>query len=173
MNNNVKIAKELVKLAKSLIADDLPYTVENWCEQHGGTFNEATKRWDFNGDVEISQYTHLAVKNGHFAIAFGVIKGKFVCFDVPLDDLTGGPTVVEKSFYCNGCHLKSLKGAPEKVGWNFDCNANSLRNLDYAPSFVGNDFWCTDNPLPRDTKKPEGVKGQLVLNNADYKITEQ
>jgi len=83
--------------------------------------------------------------------------------DCEQNQLTSLPDnlVVNGDLYCYHNQLTSL---PENlvVKGNLDCSYNELKSLP-ENLVVKGDLYCRDNPLPKNIKKPKGVKGELIL----------
>ena len=119
-----------------------PYTFKDIFERYPKlTLNKETNRYDYDENIEI---TETFLKDGHFLIPFGVIKGRFICKNnKKLTSLFNGPTQVTGDFDCDFCeNLQSLKGGPIKVGGIYACaSCPSLQSLEGAPRYVPQGFY--------------------------------
>jgi hypothetical protein len=72
-----------------------------------------------------------------------------------------GICIYNGDFYCINNQLTSL---PEKLVVKGDlyCSFNNLNSLPDNLVVKGH-LWCKNNELPKDIKKPKGVKGELIL----------
>ena len=73
-----------------------------------------------------------------------------------------GNLVVNGSLYCSFNELTSL---PENliVNGNLHCFSNKLTSLSENLTVNGH-LYCYNNQLPKDTKKPKGVKGEFICD---------
>ena len=122
-----------------------PYTFKDMFERYPNLrLNKETNRYDYDENIEI---TETFLKDGHFPIPFGVIKGRFICKDnKKLTSLFNGPTQVKGDFDCSFCeNLQSLKGGPKKVGGLYSCaHCPSLQSLEGAPRYVLQGFYINN-----------------------------
>jgi hypothetical protein len=89
-----------------------------------------------------------------------IVKGDLNCFNNQLTSLPDN-LVVKGDLNCFNNQLTSL---PDNLVVKGDlwCNNNQLTSLS-DNLVVNGSLDCRDNPLPKDTKKPKGVKGKLIL----------
>ena len=88
------------------------------------------------------------------------VNGYLDCKDNELTKLPDNLTV-------NGrlsCSYNQLTELPDdlKVKGDLNCSYNQLSFLPDDLKVYG-DLFCYNNPLPKDTKKPKGVKGEMYI----------
>ena len=88
------------------------------------------------------------------------VEGYLYCYDNKLTNLPEN-LVVEGDLNCSFNRLKSLPDNLIVKGY-LDCRYNQLKKLP-ENLVVKGDLYCHDNLLPKDTKKPKGVKGGLLF----------
>ena len=135
----------------------------------------ATKGWRVNpetgkidADVVLGSdvYWDGRRDGGRIPVDFGEVKGDFNytnglkslegsprkvggivwVIENQLEDLVGGPEVVEGSYRCSRNPLRSLKGAPVEVGGDFACMNTMIESLVGGPEIVGGGYYCQGNP---------------------------
>lgn len=151
-------------------------------EKHNLVYNKASKMYDADNDVILTNHDSTYLVNGDFPIKFGKMNESFTCFNVKgltslknspyfvkgdmnicqcedLVSLEGATQDVGDSFYCDKCKsLESLVGAPKKVNGHFNCCACNITTLVGAPEYVGGNFLCSDcNNLESLEGAPEYV----------------
>lgn len=90
------------------------------------------------------------------------VGASYICSSNQLTTLRGAADYVGKDFVCANNKLTSLAYAPARVDGNFICENNLLSDIDPQHlKRVGGNLVCDGNSLPKDMKKPLGVKGKL------------
>lgn len=85
-------------------------------------------------DVYNTETLEPYVKNGRFIVKLPeIIHNDFICRDLGLTSLEGGPKIIKGSFDCSGNELNSLYGGPKKVYGSYYCFSNNLISLIYSP----------------------------------------
>ena len=148
----------LSKFMEKLYVDE---KARRFIEENNLVWNPKTMRYDYDGDVEVSDDI---VTNGKLKIRFGNVDGNFYCYDNKLTTLEGTPKKVGGYFGCSNNQLTTLEGAPQKVGGDFYCYNNKLTTLEGAPKEVDGDFSCGYNVLTSLEGAPQEVGGNFYCS---------
>jgi len=88
------------------------------------------------------------------------INGNLDCSEYEIDELPDN-LVINGHFYCNDNLLKRLPNNLTVNGF-LKCDSNLLTELPEDLKVKYN-LYCVNNLLPKDIKKPKGVKGEMYL----------
>lgn len=124
----------------------------------------------------------FGIVTGHFTISSGTLittlEGcpdecqDFVCTDLSIKNLIGGPRIVRGDFDAEGSLLESLEGGPEEVGGYFDISDTRVSSLVGSPKKVGGFYDCSDTNITDLIGAPEEVGTTLVANEVDLSSLE-
>jgi hypothetical protein len=123
--------------------------------------NPSTGLVDVNGDFYCGQQDLTDFKG----VAFGHVRGYFLCNYNQITSLEGAPQKVNGNFGCSSNLLTSLKGAPQTVNGDFDCDNNQMTSLKGAPLKVGGSFYCNNNQLTSLEGAPQKVGSGFYCHN--------
>jgi hypothetical protein len=132
---------------------------------------------DYNGAVSIEGSFLLKdvmvgrkVVISKLPVNFEWVSDDFICKEVSMTTLVGGPKHVGGLYLCSINKLNNLEGCPETIGGNFDFSKNPVISLKHYPKKIEGETYKNNTPVGIFTDE----QFELIKNNADlfdsYKV---
>lgn len=141
--------------------------IERKCNAYG------IEDYKINDDQTLDVFGDVLISDkgmNQLPFKFGIVTGKFMCYENYLTSLEGSPSYVGGTFNCFNNYLTSLEFGPKTVGGSYWCEYNRLESLKHSPIEVGNDFRCIGNKIKSLEWCPKSVGGQFLCG--DNEITD-
>jgi hypothetical protein len=163
--------------------------IHKWMSEHGVAKHKyrITPKKRIIGDDSVV-FSHQQIKEFPEYIKFAHINGSFHVNNCGLENLKGGPELVQGSFFCSGnplkssgliggpkqvigayaasnCGLESLEGIATKIEGEVYINDNSLYSLEFMPEKIG-DLYMSNNPIGTLEHFPKEIKGDLHITGS-------